>query len=200
MIILVRHGEAEKAEGRAIGQTDLPLSENGRKQATLLAEYLSNVPFEHLYTSPLLRTRETAAKIEKTCTPKAVLCPEFAEINLGDWDGISFKQIKNEFPNEYIKRGQDLANYRPPNGESFTDLKKRVQSGLKKIIDLDSPVVIVTHAGVIRIMLHIALEFPLNNIFKISPLHCNITVLKINPAGLTLENFNIPPDRTPRPA
>lgn len=193
MIILIRHGEAEKAKGCAIGQTDLPLSDTGRKQAKILARSLCHVPFEHLYTSPLLRTRETAAEIETECNHTAVPCAEFAEINLGDWDGLSFQQIKKQFPNEYIKRGVDFANYRPPKGESFADLKQRVQSGLDKILTHQKPVVIVTHAGVIRIILHITLQFPLSNIFKLSPLHACTTVLKKKSSGLILENFNILP-------
>ena len=194
MIILVRHGEAEKAKGRAIGQLDLPLSSTGKKQAEALAKSLSSQQIDYLYTSPLRRTRDTAAAIEQTCNQTAIPCPELAEINLGLWDGLSFEQIKKEFPSEYERRGKDIANYRPPEGESFADLTERVRNKFNKIIADDDHTIIVTHAGVIRVIMHIVLEIPLNNIFQFSPRHCRKTILKKSHGKLCLEGFNIPPE------
>ncbi len=194
MIILVRHGEADKAKGRAIGQEDLPLSGAGEKQADALAKSLSSLSIDYLYTSPLKRTRATAAPIEKACNKKAIICPELAEINLGLWDGLSFEQIKNNFPIEYEKRGLDIANYRPPKGESFADLAERVRGKFHEIAVKDAPTIIVTHAGVIRVIMHLVLGVPLNNIFQFSPKHCHSTILEKSHDKLCLRGFNIPPD------
>ncbi|WP_031485091.1 histidine phosphatase family protein [Maridesulfovibrio frigidus] len=194
MIILIRHGEADKAKGRAIGQEDLPLSAAGKKQAGTLAQSLSSLSIDYLYTSPLKRTRATATPLEKAYNKKAIICPELTEINLGLWDGLSFEQIKKDFPSEYEKRGQNIATYRPPEGESFADLAERVRGKFQEITDKDAPTIIVTHAGVIRVIMHMALGIPLNNIFQFSPSHCHATILKKSHGKLCLTGFNIPPD------
>ncbi|WP_035074661.1 histidine phosphatase family protein [Maridesulfovibrio zosterae] len=192
MIVLVRHGETENAKGKAIGHTDLQLSSTGNIQAQMLAESLKGVKFKTFLTSPLTRTMQTAAYIEKSCritpTPRA----ELMEINLGKWDGLSYHKIKEKFPDEYAKRGQDFAGYRPPDGENFMDLKKRIKSFLDEFSKKQQPALIITHAGVIRIFMHLVLGFPLENIFCIKPSHCHVTIMTDSPSGYILKAFNLP--------
>ena len=192
MIVLVRHGETENAKGKAIGHTDLHLSGTGNIQAQMLAESLKEIEFKTFMASPLTRTMQTAAYIEKSCGIIPTPRPELMEINLGKWDGLSYHKIKKEFPDEYSKRGQDFAGYRPPDGENFMDLKKRVKSFLDKLPQKQSPVLIITHAGVIRILMHIVLGFPLENIFRIKPSHCHVTIITDSPSGYKLKAFNLP--------
>lgn len=193
MIILIRHGEAEGATGRAIGHTDLPLSRKGEIQAQQIAEAMAGNNFKTFLCSPLTRTMQTASYIKKTCSISPSPCPDFAEINLGKWDGLNYETIKKEFPEEYRKRGQDFSGYRPPEGESFLDLKKRVRNTFHKLAEDRQPVLIVTHAGVIRVLMHLVLDFPLENIFRIKPSHCYATVLLSTSKGYSLKAFNIPP-------
>lgn len=192
MIVLIRHGEIEGPKGRAVGQIDLPLSPHGHKQATQLAESLESFQPRRIYCSPLTRTVQTVSLIEKKCGIRSIHIPEIKEINLGEWDGQEFAELKSRHPAEFEKRGADIAGYRPPNGENFTDLKERVSSFLKQMDD-EFPAVIVTHAGVIRIILHIALGFPLDNIFRIRPDYCHATVLIKKKNNLNLQAFNLPP-------
>ncbi|CCO22730.1 histidine phosphatase family protein [Maridesulfovibrio hydrothermalis] len=193
MIVLVRHGEAENAGGRAIGQTDLPLSAAGERQARTLADSLCCIDYKSFYASPLTRTMQTASYIDQKCAIPPIPCPELQEINLGKWDGLSFKKIKKDFPEQYRMRGKDIAGFRPPGGENFLDLKDRVSEAINRISSEDTPAVIVTHAGVIRIVMHLILNFPLENIFKIKPTHCYASIVSKTSHGLTLKAFNIPP-------
>ena len=196
MIAIIRHGEAEKAEGRAIGKTDLPLSLPGKKQAEKIAECLRAVPFSSLYTSPLTRTLQTARVIKKHCSISPIECCELQEINLGEWDGLNFAQIKKNFPHEYALRGKNIAKFRPPGGENFAELKLRAMRQLDEISKNNLPAIVVTHAGIIRVVLSAILDFPLNNIFKIKPEHCHVTLISQSSTsttcGFKLEGFNLP--------
>ncbi|WP_419781261.1 histidine phosphatase family protein [Maridesulfovibrio sp.] len=193
MIILIRHGEIVDAKGRAVGQIDLPLSENGLAQAAQLAESLDSFRPRRIYCSPLSRTLQTASLIEEKYGLESIHVPEIKEISLGSWEGLDFKTIKSRYPNEFENRGQDMAQFRPPKGENFNDLKIRVQSFFEQLADDNEPVIIVTHAGVIRSMLHIVLGFPLGNIFRIKPEYCHATVIEKAKQGFLLKAFNLPP-------
>lgn len=124
MIVLIRHGDIGNARGRAIGQTDLPLSNKGEMQAAALAGHLNGLHFKTIFCSPLIRTRQTAEPLKNICSTPPVFCQELAEIDLGEWDGLGYDRIKADFPEEYRKRGEDLPGYRPPGGENFLDLEK----------------------------------------------------------------------------
>ncbi|NDV24353.1 histidine phosphatase family protein [Desulfovibrio sp. JC022] len=191
MIILIRHGEIEGAKGRAVGQIDLPLSANGFKQAAQLAESLESFQPRRIYCSPLTRTMQTASFIEKQCGLEAIPVPEIKEINLGEWDGLDFSELKKLYPQDYKQRGKDIAGFRAPGGENFTNVKERVSSFLGQL-NGDSPIMAVTHAGVIRVVMHIVLDFPLDNIFRIKPDYCHVTVIESKGDGFFLKAYNLP--------
>lgn len=192
MIVLIRHAEAENAQGRAIGQTDLPLSDTGIKQTDKLSKSLLGLKFNKVFSSPLSRTMRTAETIIP-CKTTIIQSPELAEINLGDWDGLSFAKIRTDFPDAYDKRGQDIAGFRPPGGESFLDLKERVHPLINRLDEHGFPTLLVTHAGVIRIIMHLALDFPLEQIFHIKPAHCHATIIQKKGSSFILQGFNLPP-------
>lgn len=192
MIVLIRHGEIEGGKGRAVGQIDLPLSEKGLAQAAQLADSLDTFQPRRIYCSPLTRTVQTVSFIEKRCSLKAIHVPEIKEINLGEWEGLDFAELKESCPQDYQKRGEDIAGFRAPGGENFNDLEKRVSSFLDSL-DEKKAVIVVTHAGVIRTILHIVLGFPLDNIFRMKPDYCHATVIARNKGGFSLQAYNLPP-------
>ncbi|WP_320173434.1 histidine phosphatase family protein [Maridesulfovibrio sp.] len=192
MIVLIRHGEIEGGKGRAVGQIDLPLSENGLRQAAQLADSLDTFQPRRIYCSPLTRTVQTVSFIEKQYSLKAIHVPEIKEINLGEWDGLDFAELKEVYPHDYKKRGEDIAGFRAPGGENFSDVRKRVSSFLSGL-DATSTVIAVTHAGVIRTIMHIVLGFPLDNIFRMKPDYCHATVITGNKGGFNLQAYNLPP-------
>ncbi|HAS88950.1 MAG TPA: histidine phosphatase family protein [Desulfovibrio sp.] len=192
MIVLIRHGEIEGHKGRAVGQIDLPLSPNGLSQAAQLADSLDSFQPRRIYCSPLTRTMQTASLIEKKCGIKATLVPEIKEINLGEWDGLDFAELKKMYPWDYKQRGEDIVGFRAPGGENFTDVRERVSSFLERM-ENDFPAVVVTHAGVIRTILHIVLGFPLENIFRMKPEYCHTTVVERKGHSFFLKSYNLPP-------
>ena len=146
---LVRHGQPQQHKDKIfLGQTDVPLSETGRKQAE---EAKAKLPgnIHRIYSSDLKRARETAQ----------IICSEvtevkgFREMNLGSWDGRYIEDIRGEFPELYKKRGKNLFSFKTGNkAENFYDLQYRVVKALTDILKKDGSkeIFIVAHSGVIR--------------------------------------------------
>jgi probable phosphoglycerate mutase len=170
-ILLLRHGavQASTAEKRFIGQMDLPLSAVGRRQARYWHKCLADAPLTRIITSDLSRCMETASIIAAgrsiTITPLAGL----REIDLGQWDGMRFGQVKQCWPDAYRQRGLQITVFRPPDGESFLDLQKRVVPVFEKAIaHTGKPTLVVAHAGVNRMILCHLLGLPPRNLFRIA--------------------------------
>jgi probable phosphoglycerate mutase len=148
-LVLVRHGESEYiVEGRFQGQADTPLSDRGRRQASLVADRLA-APHEapalpiplgsplELIHSPLARTRQTAATIGESMRAGGRVVPgiirpddRFIEIGQGTWEGMHRDEIM-------ATHGAELAAWRrrpteswAPGGESLTEVAARVRVGL----------------------------------------------------------------------
>jgi alpha-ribazole phosphatase len=92
---------------------------------------------------------------------------------------MSFEEVKKKFPKEFEERGRDLANFRPPEGESFADLKKRAWPAFKKIVvEEKGNIVIVAHAGVNRVVLSHLLGKSLQDMFEIRQNHAHVNIIE----------------------
>lgn len=186
-LFLVRHGEIQQHKEKIfLGQTDVPLSEIGRVQAREAAEELlrSKADPLHIYASDLLRASETAEiirdrlmeeKREKNVT--ITLENRLREMSLGKWDGCFIREIMERYPEEYKKRGENLLTYKfDHDSENFYDLQYRAVKGLRRILkqerttadgsqrlDEARDLVIVSHWGVINVILCRLLNVPLEN-------------------------------------
>lgn len=168
-IYLVRHGDIGLGKDkRYIGQLDLPLSDLGRKQAATLQELLSQVPLDKIYCSDLRRAQQTADIIASThqIIPEARV--GLRELNMGDWDGELFAKIRTKYPEGFKQRGENIANYCTPQGESFSDCYKRVIPIFESLTQSEeSTILIIGHAGVNRVILCRVLGLPLDNVFHL---------------------------------
>jgi probable phosphoglycerate mutase len=153
VLFLLRHGQIQGHKTRRfIGRTDIPLDETGLAQALFWKKMFSHIRFDKIYTSGLLRCRNTADLISSG--KEIRIDPRLNEIDLGTWDGKSFDSIKKTMPGLFQQRGKKIESFRPPGGESFNDLYNRVSpffKALKK--DLKIPTLVITHSGVIRVIL-----------------------------------------------
>ena len=170
MIYLVRHGDIGLGrDKRYIGQSDLPLSALGEQQATLLKEIFRGVPLDNIVCSDLARAQQTADIIAAAHRINPTARVELRELNMGDWDGKPFSEIRAKHPKEFKERGENLANYAPPGGESFSDCSKRVIPVFESLGKSEaSTLLIVAHAGVNRVILCHVLGIPLQNIFRLN--------------------------------
>lgn len=193
MIVLMRHGQTVQAKGRCIGRTDIPLSDEGRAQARQAAEALAGIGFARLCASPAGRARDTLAPLADTEGLGADILFDLDEINMGTWDGLSFNDIRARFPDDYVERGIHFGDFRPPGGESFNDVADRAMAALDELASGPGPVLVVTHAGVIRSVLCRVTGHPMDNLFRFAPGHCQCTVLVSAGAGLELAAESVSP-------
>jgi alpha-ribazole phosphatase len=164
---LVRHGLTDwNKQHRYCGHRDIPLSAQGRVQALWLAQRLQKETIAAIYTSDLLRARETAEIIAHQRTPAVPIRVSAAwrEIDFGDWEGLTYTQIAEQFKDQ-LGFFTDPEHYSPPNGELFAHMQQRVKDGLSSIVQSNnlSPVgdaVIVSHGGPLRAMLCSLLGMP----------------------------------------
>ena len=155
VIYLVRHGSIISGSGKEyIGQNEVPLSEKGVEQAWALRKWLEPVHFNYAFSSDLSRTERTCRIITGDRTKSIEVIPALREINLGNWEGFTFQEIEQRFPEEYAARGRDMENWRPPGGESFADCRERVMDAFRGILDRSQGnILLVGHAGVNRLIL-----------------------------------------------
>ena len=195
MIYLLRHGAVEgHEERRFIGQFDLPLGENGLRQARWWRKELADILFDRIFCSDLTRSRDTARIIAGTRKRPIEVMPQLREIHLGEWEGLSVAEVRRRFPEEYERRGQDLSDYRPPGGESFNDLRKRILPVFERIVsEMEGHILIVGHAGVNRTILCHLLGMPLRNLFRLGQDYGSLNIIECNEGSLRLKTINILP-------
>jgi len=169
-IFLIRHGQIDYgSEKRYIGITDLPLCKTGIGQVTRLKEYFSGIEIEKAFTSPLKRCMQTAEILLEGRSIGREAVDELKEINMGGWENQTLDYIKDHFRDLYEQRGASIDTFIPPGGESFAQLQKRVMPVFEYIVaSTPGNVLIISHAGVNRVILSKLLDFPLLDIFKIS--------------------------------
>ena len=147
-LCLVRHGQTDwNLEGRYQGQSDVPLNENGLAQAKSLTEQLKGQTFSAIYSSDLMRARQTAELIAKMLGITMQIEPRLREINQGEWEGVLVDDIKARYAEIWSQRTVDPANVRPPGGETVGEVATRVYAALDDIARLfpTEHVLVVSH-------------------------------------------------------
>lgn len=142
-IYLVRHGETEwAATGQHTGLTDLPLTENGKRQAEQLKARLRHTDFAHVFTSPLKRARDTCM----LCGYEASFDPDLVEWNYGQYEGKTTPEIRAKNPK------WNLFTQGAPGGESPKNVEKRADRILSKIRNLSGNVLLFSSAHILRVL------------------------------------------------
>jgi broad specificity phosphatase PhoE/CTP:molybdopterin cytidylyltransferase MocA len=178
-LILIRHGStARHREKIFLGQTDVPLSEKGRREAEAAGHKLAamDIRASRIYTSDLSRASETAEIIAPILsageTARVIASARLREMHLGDWDGKYIREIREAFPEEYEKRGKDILRYkRGTEAENYYDLSYRVNKELQRILQDEarrgaSNIIVVAHVGVIRVVMASLHHIPLADVLR----------------------------------
>lgn len=159
-IILIRHGETEwNSQKRMQGHSNSDLSEVGRGQIQALGELMKNVSFDHIYSSDSLRTSQTAEAITQYSGHTLQFDQRIREKNLGVFEGLTSTEAKERHPEIYRLFKTAGANYVIDEGESTQQLLERALE-FSEEIRLRHPqerVVMVTHGGVVRVLMKHAL-------------------------------------------
>jgi broad specificity phosphatase PhoE len=160
-VILVRHAHTGMA-GRFCGQSDPPLSEQGRAQLPELAEQLAKYPLTHVFSSDLLRCRETANFIAAKKGLTVELLPGLRELGFGEWEGLDWDAVSardREYAEQWLRQYPRLP---APGGEDFGSFRERVRNSFAELADQihGGCAAVVTHAGVIRVLMLDLLNLP----------------------------------------
>ncbi len=183
-LYLVRHGQV--ADGHTDiynGHNDVDLSDTGVNQCKALAAHLRDVKLDGIYSSDLTRTRRGAEIINQGRGLPLETVPEFRELNFGVWEGLSFQQIMERYPDELQQRFDDLANFRVPGGESLADLQTRVTPKLAELLQhhAGQAFLVVAHAGINRVILSQALGLDLQYIFHLDQAYAGLNIIDYFP-------------------
>ncbi|RYM06666.1 histidine phosphatase family protein [Sporolactobacillus sp. THM7-7] len=145
-ICLVRHGETDwNALGKLQGREDIPLNTRGKEQAKMVGQYLKGTHFSAVYTSPLLRAKETASIVNQYIGGVPMTeSGAFIEKAYGQASGMTVTERDRHYPGGQI-----------PGLEPFDTIEKRAMSGLKKIKEHHpgDQVLVVSHGGLINVIL-----------------------------------------------
>jgi len=154
-IILARHGETEwNVEEVFRGRIDVELNETGIKQAELLAEYLSDLKIDTIYSSPLKRALKTAEIIAGYHKLKVEIAPGLIDLDYGKWQGLPHQEVKDKYKELYAEWINSPDKVKMPAGESLDDVRKRAIGVVDKVIaKYDGTVVLVSHRVVNKVLI-----------------------------------------------
>jgi alpha-ribazole phosphatase len=174
---LMRHGEP--VGGRKYrGQIDDPLSEKGWAQ--MHAAVGESLPWTQIVSSPLLRCRAFAETLAERHGLPLVLDPRLKEVGFGVWEGKSAAEIEQAAPGSLAQFKADPLHARPADAEPLSDFHARVAAGLADLlVQYDGQhLLVVGHAGVMRMALAWALQIPLENAYRIEVASASLTRLR----------------------
>lgn len=192
-LILVRHALTnDNQNSRLSGHIDSTVSEKGKKQIKKLTNYLSNVHIDKIYTTTSKRTKDTVYELSNLKSINIIEKENLKEINFGDFEGMTFDEIKSKCPKEFQKMINEGYDYKYPNGESLIMTYGRVAKEIDEIIldNKDKTVLICSHGGTIRnIITHLisdSYEYHWN--FKID--NASISILEIENGFAVINTMN----------
>ena len=190
-LYLLRHGETEMNVKKVYyGRIDCDLTENGAEQAISLKRVFADLPLDLVLESPLLRAKRTADLLLDGRDVPRLEDDRLMELDFGEWEGKSYQDLQGDpVYEEWCKEWQTT---RPPKGESFLDLAKRVSSfcdDLKK--REEEHLLVVAH--------HAVLQQIMANMMEADPASCwhyafeqgTYSIFEINGGFAVLKGHNL---------
>ena len=182
--VLIRHGESVwNGERRIQGNQDPALSSRGRRQADLLVAGLTGrLPksVAAVYTSPLRRAAETAERIAGAFDLPIVPEPDFREMRLGRWEGMTVAEIQAAFPGTYERWLADPQTYPAPEGERLEVFARRVTAAFDRMraAHPGADLIVVSHGGPIKALVCHVLGLDFRWLFRIKQDNTAVTVIE----------------------
>jgi phosphoserine phosphatase len=168
-LLLIRHGRTNlQNEDRYWGSTDIPLSDEGIRQAKQISARLSGEKITHIYSSTLSRARDTAKTTAEAHHKTITACAELNEFNFGYAEGLTYKEIEKQHPS-LAKELARMGDITFPGGESLDKFFIRTQSFLKRLEKHQSQdvIAVVAHAGSLRMLICHLLELDQHYWYKL---------------------------------
>jgi broad specificity phosphatase PhoE len=186
--VLVRHGEAAgNRELRYLGATDAPLTERGHEQARQLADALRAYPLAAIYSSPLIRARETAQAVAASHGLAAYVEDDLREEHFGAWENLTRAQVR-ETDGAALAAWEAGTDVAPHGGESLEAVRARAIASATQLAARHGGemVALVSHVGPIKALVCAALGLPAAGALR----------MWLDPASLCVVDWHIGADAT----
>jgi broad specificity phosphatase PhoE len=155
IIYFLRHGETRgNIEKTFRGRTEMPLTDNGRKQTEFAARYLKEKGIDYIYTSPISRAVDTAEAVAKVTGLKPIVNENLIGMNFGMWQGKTHREIEAKHPEDFKKYHEDPHLVSIPGGETFQEVMDRTLVTLEDIRKRhpDDTVLIASHRVIGKVL------------------------------------------------
>jgi alpha-ribazole phosphatase len=188
-LYLIRHGEVVKARPNTYhGHQDVDVTATGVSQLERVAERLASAPLRAVYSSTLRRSRQGASQVARPHGLEVRSLPEFREKHFGAWEGLTYDEVAQRFPEEWARWLVDPPSVRPEGGESYAEMQARVLIALAEVM-AEHPaetIALVAHGGVNRAILCHALGLDLTHVFRIEQDYGATNIIDFFPEGPTV--------------
>ncbi len=172
-LLLIRHAETDLA-GTFCGSSDPPINAAGEAQIAALLEALSKQPIDAVYSSDLKRAQMTAQPIAAKFLAELHTVANLREIHFGEWESLTWREIEQRDP-VTAKLWLDRFPKLPvPGGDHISSFEARVLSAFDALTALEQNAAIVTHAGVIRVLLKRRCMLSDEEAWNVTKPHCSI--------------------------
>jgi probable phosphoglycerate mutase len=200
-VVLVRHGvtphTVEKRFSGGLASANPGLSDEGRAQIRAVADWLGPLAerVDAVVASPVRRTLESAEILADALGRTVEVEPGFAEMEFGVWDGLTFAEVGEKYPDE-MKAWLGSLDLAPEGGESFRVVQQRVLDGLARLLEAHAgrTVVVVSHVTPIKTLVANAVDAPLEAVYRMELNPASVTVLSYFDDRASMRMYNaLPP-------
>lgn len=184
-LLLLRHGQCHSnLENRFQGQVDSPLTDIGRAQALAAAERLRQEPIAAIYSSDLIRARDTAAPVAARLQLPVTLTPLLRECDIGDVQGMTREEFREHSPEACALWESDPIRHRPPGAERYEDVIARCAEFIGQVTAAHQPgdlILAAVHVGSLSGLICAALNLPTRAVLKFRAANCSLSLLELVP-------------------
>ncbi len=181
-IFLLRHGQTVNTldgKFRYNGHIDVDVTDESLETMKSIAQQLDAHAITHIYSSDLRRSQAGAVMIANKLKLPQTSLPAFKEIKMGCWEGLTYDEVKEQYPEQIKKKFTDFINYRIPGGETIPEVQNRVFKQLDELLQNHSgeQLVIVAHGGINMLIICQALQMAATDIFRLKQDFCCVNHL-----------------------
>jgi broad specificity phosphatase PhoE len=190
-LVLVRHATCERMDSILLGRTvDAALDTCGLREAAAMARSLASVSDPLIETSPRQRARQTAAAIAAHTGAEVATSPAIDEVDFGGWSGQTFAQL-HEDPG-WQTWNRQRASAATPAGERIEDVRTRTLEHLGRLQRAfpERPIILVTHAEIIRTVLLHWLGAPIDSYQRLVISPASLTRVRLGEHAVSIESIN----------
>lgn len=154
-LYMIRHGQtAASRDNRFSGSSDPPLTDVGEAMAEAFANAYASLAWGAIYTSPMLRTRQTADALSRLAHVQPIVEDGLKEIAYGEWEGLKQEEIKARWPEAFEYWADDVASRGTPGGETAFHVAARAMRVVEAVRSRHEQgnVLLVSHKATLRVI------------------------------------------------